>query len=253
VSGKVYLVGAGPGDPDLLTVKALRVIERASLILYDDLVSDSIRALFPPGASTVNVGKRAGRPVTTQEEIHRRMTRAARAGREVVRLKAGDPLVFSRAGQEIEALRQAGIDFEVVPGVTAAFAAAAAVRIPLTDRRSASQLVFLTAHRAADRSPEQWRAAASGENTIVVYMPGGHYAEELGAELLAGGLPADTPVAAVSNASRPNQSLHSTTLGDLSGLGEVESPAVLIIGAVAAGASQDGEKEALETAIASAR
>lgn len=252
MSGKVYLVGAGPGEPDLLTVKALRAIEGADLILYDDLVSDSIRSLFPPGANAVNVGKRAGRPVTTQDEIHRRMIEAARSGRGVVRLKAGDPLVFSRAGQEIEALRQAGIDFEIIPGVTAAFAAAAALRIPLTDRRFASQLVFLTAHRAADRSPEQWRAAASSANTIVVYMPGGHYAEELGAELIAGGLAADTPVVAVSNASRSNQSIRSTTLGNLSSLGPVESPAILIVGAVAALANRNAEKTALEALIAAA-
>lgn len=251
MSGKVHLIGAGPGDPGLLTIKAVRAIERADLILYDDLVSDSVRALFPASAEAVNVGKRAGRPVTTQEEIHRRMIAAARDGLQVVRLKAGDPLVFARAGEEIEALRQAGIDLEIVPGVTAAVAAAAAVQIPLTDRRLASKLIFLTAHRASDWSPEQWRAAASRENTIVVYMPGNHYAE-LGAELLAGGLPADTPLIAVSNASRPGQTVRSATLADLPELGHVDSPAVLIIGAVAASALSEAEKQALEAVISTA-
>lgn len=252
MSGKVFLVGAGPGDPGLLTVKALRVIESADLILYDDLVSDSIRALFPATAKVVNVGKRAGHPVATQKEIHERMASAALADLKVVRLKAGDPLVFARAGEEIEALRQSGIDLEVIPGVTAAFAAAAAVQIPMTDRRLASKIIFLTAHHADDWSPEEWRAAASSENTIVVYMPGSHFAE-LGSELLAGGLAADTPLVAISNASRPNQSVHSTTLGELSRLGRVESPAVFIIGAVAAFAMLDAgaQREALEAVIGS--
>jgi uroporphyrin-III C-methyltransferase len=251
VNGKVLLVGAGPGDPELLTVKAVRTIERADLILYDDLVSDSIRDLFPPTATAVNVGKRAGRPLATQEEIHWRMIHAALAGLKVVRLKAGDPLVFARAGEEIEALRRAGIDLEVIPGVTAAFAAAAAVQIPLTDRRLASKIVFLTAHHAGDWSPEEWRAAASSENTIVVYMPGNNFAE-LGGELLTGGLTADTPVVAVSKASLPDQSVHSTTLGELSQFGRVDSPAVLIIGEVAGFAALDAvaQREALEAVVA---
>lgn len=251
MNGKVYLVGAGPGDPDLLTIRATRAIQGADLILYDDLVSDSVRALFPPAAKAVNVGKRAGRPVATQEQIHRRMIAGARDGLEVVRLKSGDPLVFARAGEEIEALRQAGVDFEIIPGVTAAVAAAAAVRIPLTDRRWASKLVFLTAHRAGDLSDDEWRAAASAENTIVVYMPGKHYAE-LGAELLTGGLAADMPVLAVSNASRAEQSVRSTTLGHLSELGPIESPAVLIIGAVAALAARNAGKEVPEALITTA-
>ena len=250
MSGKVYLVGAGPGDPGLLTVKAVRAIKRADLVLHDDLVSDAVRTLFPPTATVVNVGKRAGRPVATQEEIQRRMIGAALDGLEVVRLKAGDPLVFARAGEEIEALRRAGVDLEIIPGVTAAFAAAAAVQIPLTDRRLASKIVFLTAHRVGDWSPQEWRAAASSENTVVVYMPGNHGAE-LGAQLIAGGLAADTPVVAVSNASQPDQAALSTTLGELSRLGRISSPAVLIVGAVAAFAALDAtaQKEALEAVI----
>jgi uroporphyrin-III C-methyltransferase len=233
MSGKVYLVGAGPGDPDLMTVKALRTIERADLVLYDDLVAGPILGRISPAASAVNVGKRAGRQEHTQEEIHRRMIAAARAGLAVVRLKAGDPLVFGRGGEEIEALREAGVEFEIVPGVTAALAAAAAAKIPLTDRRFASKLVFLTGHRAGDWSLDEWRSAASGESTLAVYMPGDNYVD-LGAELLAGGLDEDTPVAVVSSASRPNESIRTTTLGNLPELGRLPSPSVLLIGAAAA-------------------
>lgn len=233
MNGKVYLVGAGPGDPDLMTVKALRALERADLVLYDDLVSEPILGRIPAAARAVNVGKRAGRPGPTQEEINRRMVAAARAGLAVVRLKGGDPLVFGRGGEEIEALRDAGAEFEIVPGVTAALAAAASAKIPLTDRRFASKLVFLTGHRAGEWSLDDWRSAASGESTLVVYMPGENYVD-LGAELLAGGLDEDTPVAVVSSASRPSESIRMTTLGNLPDLGRLPSPSVLLIGAVAA-------------------
>jgi uroporphyrin-III C-methyltransferase len=253
MSGKVYLVGAGPGDPDLLTVKAIRAIENADLVLYDDLVSDEILSLIPPGARAKSVGKRASRPTVTQPGIHRQMIEAAREGQEVVRLKGGDPLVFGRAGEEIEALRTAGIDFEIIPGVTAALAAAASARIPLTDRRFASKLIFLSAHRAGEWSLDDWRSAAESESTIAVYMPGEHYLD-LSAELLAGGLDEDTPVLVVENASRPAESIRSTTLGDLPNGGRFGSPAVLLIGAVAGfyDWSAEEEQEALEALRASA-
>jgi uroporphyrin-III C-methyltransferase len=253
MNGKVYLVGAGPGDPDLLTVKALRAIQDADLVLYDDLVSDAILALVPPGARAANVGKRAGRPAVTQTEIHQRMIDAAREGREVVRLKSGDPLVFGRAGEEIEALRMASVDFEIIPGITAALAAAATARIPLTDRRFASKLVFLSAHRAGEWSLDDWRSAAEGETTIAVYMPGENYLD-LAAELIAGGLAEDTPVLAVENASRPGESIRATTLGDLPDSGRLESPAVLLIGAVAGfhDWSAEEEEETLEALRAAA-
>jgi uroporphyrin-III C-methyltransferase len=231
MNGKVYLVGAGPGDPDMLTVKALRLIERAEMVLYDDLVADPILARIPAAALAVPVGKRAGHPGPNQEEINRRMIDAARTGLDVVRLKGGDPLVFGRGGEEIEALREAGIEFEIVPGVTAALAAAAAAKIPLTDRRFASKLVFLTARRAGDWPLDEWRSAAAAESTLVIYMPGEHYVD-LAAELLAGGLDEDTPVAVVTSASRPEQSIRTTTLGDLPDLGRLASPSILLIGAV---------------------
>jgi siroheme synthase len=181
----------------------------------------------------------------TQEEIHRRMIQAAREGLEVVRLKSGDPLVFARAGEEIEALRVAGVDFEIIPGVTAALAAAANARIPLTDRRFASKLVFLSAHRAGEWSLDDWRSVANGEATIAVYMPGENYLD-LAAELLAGGLGEDTPVLVVANASRPGESIRATTLGDLPGCGRLESPALLLIGAVAGFHAWDVETEEKE-------
>ncbi len=243
--GKVYLVGAGPGDPDLLTVRALRAIERADLVLYDDLVSGGILSLVPPNARAVSVGKRAGRPVVTQDEIHRLMIEAAREGLEVVRLKSGDPLIFARAGEEIEALRLAGVDFEIVPGVTAALAAAASARIPLTDRRFASKLVFLSAHRAGKWSSNDWRWVADSESTVAVYMPGNNYAD-LAAELLAGGLAENTPVLLVASASRSGESICSTTLGELPSRGRLEAPSILLIGAVAGFHDRAGREEVIE-------
>src|SRR2546422_3943738 len=146
IKGKVHLVGAGPGDPDLLTVKALRLLRTADIVFHDDLVSPQILGLIPAGTHVESVGKRCGHTSVTQQQIHSLLINAAREGWEVVRLKSGDPLVFGRAGEEMEALRQAGIDFEVVPGITVAFGAAAQARIPLTDRRLASKIVFLSNH-----------------------------------------------------------------------------------------------------------
>ena len=148
MKGKVYLVGAGPGDPELLTVKALRLIQHAEVILHDDLVSPEILGLAPRTAQLHDVGKRCGSKKIQQEEINFLMITLADSGRQVVRLKSGDPLIFGRAGEEITALRKAGIEYEVVPGVTSAFGAAAAAAIPLTHRRASSSLVFLTAHQA---------------------------------------------------------------------------------------------------------
>ncbi len=245
MDGKVTLVGAGPGDPELLTLKAVRAIERADLVLYDDLVSEAVLELVPPTAVAASVGKRAGRALVTQAEIHRRMIEAARAGLAVVRLKGGDPLIFGRAGEEIEALRLAGVDFEIVPGVTAALAAAAAARIPLTDRRFSSKLIFLSAHRAGEWSLDEWRSAAAGESTIAVYMPGENYLD-LAAELLAGGLSEDAPVLLVTGASRPGESISATTLGDLPSCGHLDPPSLLLIGAVAGFYDWQAEADVLE-------
>src|SRR5689334_6980413 len=165
--GKVYLVGAGPGDPELLTLKALRVLRDADVVLHDDLISEQILNLIPRTASMISVGKRCGAARVTQEEIHAMLVAYARSGRTVVRLKSGDPMLFGRAGEEIDALRRGGIEIEIVPGISSAFAAAAALEVSLTDRRKASRVVFTTGHRAL--------GAATEGTTQVIYMPGPDY------------------------------------------------------------------------------
>ena len=227
-AGKVYLVGAGPGDPDLLTVKALRLLESAQVVLHDDLVAPAILALAKQ-AELVNVGKRCGVKHITQEEIHTRMIGAARAGRSVVRLKSGDPLLFGRAAEEMQALAAAGVPCEVVPGVSAAFAAAAAAGVSLTDRTRASAVILATGHHAPDHPAEGDLANA----TRVIYMPGrdcGHLAEEL----RASGLPDELPCVLVSKASQPDQRVVHTTLGELAKLEGVAAPSLLIAGWAAA-------------------
>src|SRR4029453_8397060 len=157
MNGKVFLVGAGPGDPELLTIKALRTLQSADAVLHDDLVSPEILALIPASAEVRNVGKRCGRKNITQEEINALLVAFASFGLKVVRLKSGDPLIFGRAGEEMQALRKAGIDFEVVPGVTSALASAAAARISLTHRESASAVLFVTGHHAKATKNVEWR------------------------------------------------------------------------------------------------
>jgi uroporphyrin-III C-methyltransferase/precorrin-2 dehydrogenase/sirohydrochlorin ferrochelatase len=239
-AGTVYLVGAGPGDPDLLTVKAARFIAGADVILHDDLVAQSVLDLAPPHAVVVNVGKRCGTKSITQEEINALMIEHARAdrsptpsGRIVVRLKSGDPLVFGRAAEEMAALAQAGVPFEIVPGVSAAFAAAAAIGCSLTDRNWASNVILSTGHHAQSHN----RAAlpALEDATRVVYMPG-HDLTLLAAEWMAEGLPADLPCAVVSRAAQPGQEVVHTTLGGL-GLGALDeadaapqAPSLLLAG-----------------------
>src|SRR6201993_4876978 len=163
MKGKVFLVGAGPGDPELLTVKALRLLEMADAVLYDELVSPEILKLIPPAAQLHNVGKRCGTKKIQQEEINFLMLALADSGLQVVRLKSGDPMIFGRAGEEIEALRKANIPFEIVPGVTSALGAAATTQIPLTHRREASAVVFITAHQASNSEGQtgaSWPEAA---------------------------------------------------------------------------------------------
>ena len=163
--GKVYLVGAGPGDPGLLTVEATRLLTVADVVFHDDLVSQEILKLIPDQVHVENVGKRCGQARITQNQIHSLMINAAREGWTVVRLKSGDPLVFGRAGEEMEALRRAGIEFQIIPGVTAAFAAAAQAAIPLTDRRLASKLVFLSNHECNGKLLFGWNGALSADTT----------------------------------------------------------------------------------------
>jgi uroporphyrin-III C-methyltransferase len=251
MSGKVYLVGAGPGDPELLTLKALRLLRAADVVLHDGLVAPEILALVPPTAKVVNVGKRCGRKTISQEEINALLVAYACDGLTVIRLKGGDPLIFGRAGEEMQALRDAAINFEVVPGVSAALGAAASARIPLTDRRRASKLVFLTAHRCAGRIATDWRGVASPDATLVVHMPGKNYAA-LAAELCAAGLSGETPCVVVSSAATPEEQIHRTTLEKLAQAPRLPAPALLIIGAVDAhrGTQDAGESEGWVTSIA---
>jgi uroporphyrin-III C-methyltransferase len=172
---KVFLVGAGPGDPDLLTVKAHALIRAAEVILHDDLVSAPILALANPHAMVVNVGKRCGTKNITQSEINRLMIASARRGLSVIRLKSGDPGLFGRLAEERDALESAGIPYEIVPGVTAALSAAASLGVSLTDRRTSSRIVVISAHRAHENEnepPADWRGLASNSSTLVIYMPG---------------------------------------------------------------------------------
>src|SRR5277367_2912345 len=214
--GTVYLAGAGPGDPELLTLRALRLLETADLILPDDLVSAEILALAHDGAEIIPVGKRCGQPRITQEEIHWLMIDAAQAGRSVLRLKSGDPLIFGRAGEEIAALRGADIPFEIVPGITAAFAAAAKLKTPLTDRSAASKLILATAHHAAGKVEltPKWTGAFPKDATLVIYMPGRRF-RALAEDLIASGIDAATPCVAISKATAPDEQVLTTTLAQL--------------------------------------
>jgi len=230
IPGQVYLVGAGPGDPNLLTLRALHLLQNADVILPDDLVSDQILALANSSATIIPVGKRCGQPRITQAGIHELMLLHAGHGKSVVRLKSGDPLVFGRANEEIEALRGAGIPFEIVPGITAAFAVAASLKTPLTDRNSASKLILATAHHAADKTtPVAWEGAFPADSTLVLYMPGRDFAG-LSASLMAVGIPPETPVAAVSKASTPEEQVTSTTLAELPNSQPGPAPLLVLIG-----------------------
>jgi uroporphyrin-III C-methyltransferase len=229
--GKVYLVGSGPGDPELLTMRAVRLLETADVVFHDDLVSDEVLGLVHQCALVTSVGKRCGRPRITHAGINALMIEAARAGRSVVRLKSGDPLVFGRAGEEIAALREAGISFEVVPGVTAALAAGAMLGLPLTDRRSVSKLIFCTGHHSADKT--DWTPIWSGllpeDATLVVYMPGRDLGR-IAQELMSVGVKADMPCCAVSHVATARQSYVACRLVDFAKLVCGPTPLLLLIG-----------------------
>jgi len=243
MKGKVHLVGAGPGDPELLTLKALRLLRRAEVVLYDDLVSAEILALIPATAQLHDVGKRSGEKKISQKEINFLMVSLAESGVDVVRLKSGDPLIFGRAGEEIEALREAGIEYQIVPGVTSAFGAAAAAEIPLTHRRASSALVFVTAHQAAESDPADWSKLVSSGATLVIYMPG-RDSGQLAARLQSAGLRAETPCAIVSRATTARQQIHRTTISRLPVAPELPAPTLLIVGEVASFAAVQDFAEA---------
>jgi uroporphyrin-III C-methyltransferase/precorrin-2 dehydrogenase/sirohydrochlorin ferrochelatase len=226
-AGVVSLVGAGPGTPDLLTVRALGLIQTAEVILHDDLIRAEVLELAAPEAEIVNVGKRCGTKTITQEQINELMIHHARARRRVVRLKSGDPLLFGRAAEEIAALTSAGIPHQIVPGITAASAAAASLGCSLTDRNRASNVTFSTGHHA--QSHNHAPLPEIEDTTRVVYMPGRDL-RLLAAEWLDQGLPPDFPCAVISNVATANQQVRYATLGDLGALEPAPAPSLLIAG-----------------------
>ena len=228
----VYLVGAGPGDPGLLTLRGAEVLARADIVVHDRLSQASLLDLAPPEAERLDVGKAPGSPVP-QDEICTLLVERGRAGQEVVRLKGGDPFVFGRGGEEAAALLEAGVPFEVVPGITSAVAVPAYAGIPLTHRGLSTSFSVVTGHsRHADDTAVDWDSLARARGTIVVLMGVAHRAE-IAESLMAAGLPAGTPVAAVRWGTRPGQRTVRATLGQLAAV-DVEPPATIVIGAVAA-------------------
>lgn len=229
--GTVYLVGAGPGDPDLLTLKAARLLATADVVLHDDLVPDAIVALANPHALITSVGKRCGRPRITQAGIHELMIDSARRNLSVVRLKSGDPLVFGRAAEELNALREAGIPAEVIPGVSAVFAAGATLQLPLTDRRTASKLILISGSHAADKENPlpMWQGPLPEDATLAIYMPGRDLSA-LAADLRIHGVPTDMPCVAISSAATPQQTTKSATLEEFGTLQPDRAPLLILIG-----------------------
>jgi uroporphyrin-III C-methyltransferase len=229
--GEVWLVGAGPGDPELLTLKALRVLGTADVVVHDGLVSDEILDLAPPQARRISVAKRKSRHSYSQDEIGRMLVAFALDGLTVVRLKGGDPFIFGRGGEELEACREAGIACYVVPGVTAALAAGASAGAPLTHRGAAQAVTFVTGHAAKGGEPDlDWAALAKANQTVVIYM-GLSQAGVIAGRLLAAGRDPSTPALIVENASRADERRVLTTLAGLAAAAEALSgPALLIFG-----------------------
>nr|WP_301311828.1 uroporphyrinogen-III C-methyltransferase [Azospirillum lipoferum] len=230
--GQVTLVGAGPGDPDLLTVAAVKALAAAEVVLYDALVGDGILDLAHPKAERICVGKRSGRHSLPQGEINALIAFHARRGKRVVRLKGGDPMVFGRAGEEIEHLDSLGIPVRVVPGITAALGCAASTGLSLTKRGVSRAVTFVTAHgRDGERFEPDWARLADPQGTLAIYM-GREQARAVGQGLTGAGLPADTPVLAVENGCRPDERRYWTTLGEMAeqGVAAGKGPTLLLVG-----------------------
>lgn len=237
--GSVWLVGGGPGDPELLTRKAERLIRQATVIFHDALIGEGVLELASPTARLVHVGKRSGRHSKDQKTIDRLIVEAAMAGERVVRLKGGDPSIFGRATEELDACRAARVPVRICPGVTAASAAAAGIGASLTLRGLARQLTFVTAHaRAGEELQLDWNRLCDPQATLAIYM-GKAAAGDVSAKLIAAGLPGDTPVALIENASLPNESVMLTRL-DLLGLAAAtalsDGPALILVGEAVAAA-----------------
>ena len=229
--GTVYLVGAGPGDPDLLTVKAARLLASADVVLHDDLVPDAIVYLANPHALVTSVGKRCGRPRITQAGIHALMIDSARRNLSVVRLKSGDPLVFGRAAEELNALREAGVPAQVVPGVSAVFAAGAVMQLPLTDRLTASKLILISGSHAAGKEHPlpMWQGPLPEDATLAIYMPGRNL-QALADDLKQHEVPADMPCVAISCAATPQQTAVAETLDHFGTLQPGKAPLLILVG-----------------------
>ena len=257
--GRVWLVGAGPGDPELLTIKALKVLQTADVVVHDGLVSDEILDLAPDSARRISVAKRKSRHSYSQDEINRMLTAFALEGLNVVRLKGGDPFIFGRGGEELEACREAGVDCQIIPGVTAALAASASAGAPLTHRGSAQAVTFVTGHAKAGGEPDlDWDSLARANQTVVIYM-GLSMATPIAARLMAAGRAGATPALIVENASRADERRIVTTLGGLAeAAASVGGPALLIVGEAMAlaRASEDAAangRTQVETLIREAR
>ncbi|MCL1122914.1 uroporphyrinogen-III C-methyltransferase [Shewanella surugensis] len=232
--GKIWLVGAGPGDVELLTLKAYRILQMAEVVLYDALISQEIMSLLPNTAEKIAVGKRAGKHSVPQDEINQLLVSKGKTGKNVVRLKGGDPFVFGRGGEELQAIVAAGLAFEVIPGITAASGTSAYAGIPLTHRDYAQGVTFMTGHCQLKSRPIDWNTYANPNNTLVIYM-GILNANLIKQGLIAAGRSADTPVAIVSKATTSEQRQFVGTLKELDRLAvdpELVMPALMIIGEV---------------------
>ena len=233
-NGKVYLIGAGPGDPELITLKAVRILQSADVVLIDDLVNPLLLEHVRAGARVIGVGKRGGCQSTPQAFIHKQMIQAAGEGLLVARLKGGDPFMFGRGGEEIVALREAGIAVEVISGITAGIAAPASLGVPVTHRHSAPGVTFITGHSRAGNQVN-WAALAVSQTTLVIYM-GVKTLPDIVQQLLLGGLAGDTAALAIQNGTLPAQRQVKATLSTLPAAimaARIGSPAIVVIGAVA--------------------
>jgi uroporphyrin-III C-methyltransferase len=245
---RVFLIGAGPGDPDLLTLKAAKALRSADVVLHDELVSDEILRLIPATARLINVGKRSGQKSTPQDEINRLLVEYALMGLQVVRLKGGDPFIFGRGGEELQALREAGIRAEVVPGVTAALGAAAALQIPLTHRDVSSALILVTGSSKHPGLIANWPDRLPSNATVVVYMPGRDLSA-LSVRLLGSGVAAETPCAIIASATQEGEQIHITTVANLASSPNLAAPRLLVVGEVVRLADASRLKQCAEFSI----
>ena len=232
--GEVALIGAGPGDPDLLTVKALRYLQQADVVLYDYLVSEDIMSLVPSDTILVCVGKRAGHHSVPQEKTNQLLVDFAKQGHRVVRIKGGDPFIFGRGGEELEVLFDAGVSFQVVPGITAAAGATAYAGIPLTHRDHAQSAMFITGHLKAESDDLDWSTLARGQQTLVIYM-GLMKSEYIQQQLIEHGRHASTPIAIIERGTQSTQKVFKGQLSQLSELAkDAQSPSLIVVGEVVA-------------------